>query len=61
MAPGYNQLVISERFTLHEVKVAISLFGMNYFTKTKPLQIKLIDSGNAFVYTLMSLLIMTAT
>ena len=61
MTPGDNLLVIAEGFTVHEVKAAISLFGRNYFTKKKPLQIKLINSSNTLVYTLMSLLIMTET
>lgn len=61
MSPGDNLLVIAEGFIVHEVKVVISLFGRSYFTKTKPLQIKLIDSSNALVYILMSLLIRTET
>lgn len=61
MAPGDNLLVIAEGFTIHEVKVGISSFGRNYFTKTKPLQIKVINSSNALVYTLMSLLIRAET
>lgn len=48
LASGDNLLVIAG-FTLHELKVALSLFGKNYFTKTKPLQTKLIDSRNAWM------------
>lgn len=61
MAPGDNPLVIAEGFTGHEAKGGISSFGRNYFTKAKPLQIKVIDSSNALVYTLMSLLIRAET
>lgn len=48
LASEGNLLAIAG-FTLQELKVALSLFAKNYFTKTKPLQTKLIDSSNVWV------------
>lgn len=59
MACGDSVLEIAEGFAVHKVKVTVCWFGSSFFTKTRTVQIKLINSSNDLVYTILSCLIVT--